>query len=1177
MIGNNVPAAFAPIEVKTGPIGSPFATKTLLGWIVWGITRKGKLVKMVNSSNYTFADIHLEKLYRQSLDYDFPEKAAEDKREWSWEDRRFVKIMNESCILINGHYQVDLPLRDPELKLPNNKKMAEDRLKSLMKKMIRIPQFKDDYVACMEDMISKGHAEEVSKQDANDGQEWYIPHHGVYHPRKPEKIRVVFDCAAKYRGTSLNDNLLPGPNLMNSLQGVLMRFRKFSVAFSSDIECMFYQVKVPDKQRDLLRFLWWQDGDITQKPRIYRKTVHLFGAASSPSCANYGLKRAALDNKSNVSKEAVDTVNQNFYMDDVLKSTESVAEAIKLVTELKTVCSDGGFNLTKWSCNRREVLEEIVTEHRSKELRNLDLDSAQLPVERTLGILWNPEDDVFQFQCDLKQIATSRRTMLSMASSIYDPLGFIAPLIIPAKIILQQMCRQKTGWDCQPDKEILVRWEQWTKNITDLKGIKITRCFVPDNFGKVVKRELHAFSDARELGYGIVIYIRSVNKRGDFYCSLVFAKARVAPLKKITIPRLELAAATLSVRLVTMVKRELHFQIDRVMFWTDSTPVLRYISNDRARYHTFVANRIQVIREVTVPAQWRYVGTKTNPADLASRGISKTQDLIDSVWFSGPEFLWQNDSEWRQDVFNTDIEFGDPEVKASCAVIEADDFSTVDRLASRISSWKKILKVMAWILLAKCKFMEMIRLSSIPNPSKDHQLTRKLLEESEIEIMKAIQERTYPAEIKALKKENLVSKKSQLFKYSPVLLSDGLIRIGGRIHKAEVSYDMRHPVVLTKQSPFAELILRDAHQKVGHLGKNAMLAKVREKYWVFGANQLAKRITRECIICRKHHAKPCEQVMADLPECRLKADGAPFENTGMDYFGPFLVKRGRSQVKRYGILFTCMSSRAVHLEIAHSLETDACINAIRRFMARKGPVKSITSDNGTNIVGAEKELREMINKLNQTRMNNVLCNYGIQWHFNPPSASHFGGVWERMIRSTRKILFCLMKEQACKEDDETLSTVFCEAENILNSRPLTVTSTDPNDLLPITPNMLINPRGISLETPGVFQKSDSYARRRWRHAQYLVDVFWSRWKKEYLRTLQKRTKWQRQRRNVTVRDIVLIVDTAVPRNRWLLGVVEAVFRDNKGNVRVCRVRTKSGVLERPIAKLCVIVEVKDSE
>ena len=258
---------------------------------------------------------------------------------------------------------------------------------------------------------------------------------------------------------------------------------------------------------------------------------------------------------------------------------------------------------------------------------------------------------------------------------------------------------------------------------------------------------------------------------------------------------------------------------------------------------------------------------------------------------------------------------------------------------------------------------------------------------------------------------------------------------------------------------------RDAHKKVGHLGKNAIVAKTRERCWIYGVSQLAKKIARECSTCRKYQARPNEQVMADLPRMRLQSDGAPFEHVEMDYFDQLIVKRGRPEVKRYGVIFTCMSSRGAHLEISHSLETDACINAIRRFMARRGPVKSITSDNGTNIVGAEKELREMLSWMDQSKVSNFLGNNGIEWHFNPPTASHFGGEWETMIRTTRKILYSLLKEPGSMLDNEMLSTVFCEAENILNNRPLTTTSNDPNDMLPLTPNMLTNPGGKPLEAP----------------------------------------------------------------------------------------------------------------
>ncbi len=236
-------------------------------------------------------------------------------------------------------------------------------------------------------------------------------------------------------------------------------------------------------------------------------TVHLFGAASSPSCANYGLKQTGSDNRNNASLEAVKTLNEDFCMDDCLKSVQSISEAINMVKELKNLCKEGGFNLTKWCSNQREVLSEIPQEDLSKGLRNLNLDSSQLPLERTLRILWNPEDDQFQFQCILKTMKITRRTMLSTVSSIYDPLGFITTLVIPAKSILQDMCKQKTGWDDRPDENVLVKWDKWLKSIEDFKEMKITRCYVPSDFGKVIHQELHVFSDASELGYRMTIYV----------------------------------------------------------------------------------------------------------------------------------------------------------------------------------------------------------------------------------------------------------------------------------------------------------------------------------------------------------------------------------------------------------------------------------------------------------------------------------------------------------------------------------------------------------------------------------------------------------------------------------------------------------------------------------------------
>ncbi|XP_077865839.1 uncharacterized protein LOC144352828, partial [Saccoglossus kowalevskii] len=291
---------------------------------------------------------------------------------------------------------------------------------------------------------------------------------------------------------------------------------------------------------------------------------------------------------------------------------------------------------------------------------------------------------------------------------------------------------------------------------------------------------------------------------------------------------------------------------------------------------------------------------------------------------------------------------------------------------------------------------------------------------------------------------------------------------------------MKHPVVLPKNSHISRLILEDIHRCVGHLGRNSMLAKLRQNYWILCANTLIRQIVSRCVCCRRYRARAGEQMTADLPIDRLTPGEAPFNRTGVDYFGPLEVKRGRSRVKRYGIVFTCLTTRAIHLEVAHSLDTDSCINGLRRFIARRGPVKVIRSDNGTNFVGAKRELQEESAKWNQVKISGALRQDNDTWTFNPPAGSHFGGIWERQIRTIRKILFSLLRDQMMSIDDESLQTLFCEVEAIINSRPITRISDDPNDLEALTPNHLLKLQTNQNSPPGIFTSSNIYASRRWR-------------------------------------------------------------------------------------------------
>lgn len=327
-----------------------------------------------------------------------------------------------------------------------------------------------------------------------------------------------------------------------------------------------------------------------------------------------------------------------------------------------------------------------------------------------------------------------------------------------------------------------------------------------------------------------------------------------------------------------------------------------------------------------------------------------------------------------------------------------------------------------------------------------------------------------------------------------------------------------------------------------------MLSTLRRRYWIPHANSAARAVIRSCIVCKRQRQRPGEQKMADLPADRVTPDLPPFTDVGMDYFGPMEVKRGRHTVKRYGVIFTCLTSRAVHLEVAHTLDTNSCINSIRRFVCRRGQVRRIRSDNGTNFVSANRELKQAIKELNQDKFHKTLMQDGIQWNFNPPHGAHHGGVWERLIQHIKRVLCTVVRQQVL--DDEALSTVLCEVEAILNDRPITPSTDDPNDLEALTPNHLLQLKARPLLPPGLFQKEDLYTRRRWRQVQYIAGLFWKRWVREYLLLMQARQKWNRLKKSFTAGDLVLVMDDSAPRNSWQLGRITETLADSKGQVRL---------------------------
>ncbi|KAK2920579.1 hypothetical protein Q8A73_000064 [Channa argus] len=631
-------------------------------------------------------------------------------------------------------------------------------------------------------------------------------------------------------------------------------------------------------------------------------------------------------------------------------------------------------------------------------------------------------------------------------------------------------------------------------------------------------------------------------------------------------------------------------RLEDSVYWTDSTAVLKYISNETSRFRTFVANRVSAIQQTSTVSQWHYVNSHLNPADGASRGQKVKAFLRNKLWVSGPDFLTQAVGNWPRnpDSQEIDLDVADPEVKRNVTVnVLAVEESTdiVQRLMEYYSSWTRLKRAVAWFLRLKDMLLTSSRRRKglLQNTVQNIQLRRKELnyktrkknltvdelKEAEVDIIRHCQRKSFPDEISSLLKGEAVKRSSHIHRLNPVL-QDGILRVGGRLSKAAMPEESKHPAILAKNHRVSQLILQDIHERIGHGGRNHVLSTLRQRYWIPNAISAIRKILSSCRTCRRLHGATGRQQMADLPLSRVLPDEPPFTRTGVDCFGPFTIKRGRTTAKRYGVIFTCMATRAVHIEVAASLDTDSFINALRRFIARRGQVLEIHSDNGTNFVGAEGELKRSLEEWNMSKIENRLTQSGIKWMFNPPSASHFGGVWERLIRSVRKVLSATLKDQSL--DEEGLQTLLCEVEAILNSRPITTPSDDPNDLEALTPNHLLLLKTQPSIPQGVFQEDDLYSRRRWRQVQYMADLFWKRWVKEYLPELQRRQKWTHAKRNFVPGDIVLIVDESAPRNSWVIGRIIHAIQDERGLVRQVRIKTRTNEFDRPITKVCLLQE-----
>ena len=639
-------------EFRNGPKGAPWAQKLLLGWTVSGqmcLDRVGGPVHVsachttleeVQPSNASSTDMNdvapaeavpCTNYFKVKEDHEVcpTEKESQDEiycitsedneAALSREDRQFLDIAKKGIHKNDsGNWEMPLPFRSENVVMPNNRKQALNRLNGLLRTFKRKPQMQEDYLKFMSKVIDRGHAEVVPNEELTEAQDvpltaahhsqtnvWYLPHFGVYHPRKLDQIRVVFDSSCEFEGVSLNKELLAGPDLMNNLIGVLMRFRQENHGVMCDIEQMFYSFHVNSEHRNYLRFLWFKNNDPRQEIVDYRMTVHLFGNGPSPAIATFGMRKTAEDGEEGYGSKVKEFICKDFYVDDGLTFLSTEEEVVDLVQKAQACLKTANLHLHKVASNSALVMEAFPPEDRAKEMKDLDLRQDVLPIQRALRVQWNLENDQFTFNVSIPEKPQTRRGVLSIVNSLYDPLGLMAPVILVGKLLLQKLLilgkekvnDQPLKWDDPLPSDLNHQWNRWKNQLTGLENVSANRCYHTKNFGAVVRNEIHAFSDASKEAVGVAAYLKQLNQKGEVSVSLVFGQAKVAPIRPTSIPRLELCAAVLSTKAVKKIRTELDLKIDDVKFYTDSKVVLGYISNDARRFHVYVANRVQVIRD----------------------------------------------------------------------------------------------------------------------------------------------------------------------------------------------------------------------------------------------------------------------------------------------------------------------------------------------------------------------------------------------------------------------------------------------------------------------------------------------------------------------------------------------------------------------------------------------------
>nr|CAD2186287.1 unnamed protein product [Meloidogyne enterolobii] len=1050
------------------------------------------------------------------------------------EDETAQELFDKSIRQVDGRYRVKWLWKDEIPDLPTNFGIAYKCLESLLNRLQNDQGLENlkRIDKTIKDQLNLGIIEESFKSKGE--LEHYLPHRPVF---KDEKIREVYNASARTRGRkSLNDCLFRGPLKLPDLAGMIMRFRLSKFPLLGDIEKAFLQIELEETDREVTKFLWLKD---INKPLtsgnliIYRFTRVAFGIICSPSLL-------AMTIEHHLKKySGQESLFKNIYVDNVFIDCNTEEEIYGKYIELKKIFSEGKMNLREFVTNGRKALEKIPEIDKITDLN-----------VKVLGIKWNIKKDNLEIKfpnINLEDKFT-RRKVLEVMASLFDPLGLVSPCIVNPKLLFQKLWDKPKKWDEELDTEHSIEWKNILKTWIN-QEITISRMTIYKEIDTI--NQLHVFVDANKDTYAAVVYLRSENYEHT-KISLIYSRNRIKSKKQnLTIPRMELLALLIGVRAQKFVSAELNIKIDKKVVWCDAKAVLLWL-NCKEIQPRFIENRLKEIRKHT-DLIFKYVFTNDNPADVSTRGSTPSELCSNDIWWNGPHWLALKEENWPKDLeikIKEDLDFNEVPITMSIKNVPINLIKF-----ERFSKWTILINTMVIVIkFLKKKFERIL---------KDNKWKSKF----DFLLKDDIEQVTENLLIKLVQNENL----NDFNKWEIFEDENGIKRLKSRIKNSDAHFDLENPIIIPKNSEILQLIINSIHEKFKHVGVQSTLVEFLSKFWTPQARRKVKEVLNRCLKCRKMKSYPFMlPKFPILPMDRTKFS-SPFKSIGIDHLGPSIYKDIDNQDKKFWItLITCLCTRAVYLEPVKNLKTETCLNVLKRLAARRGCPEKILSDNSKTFIACAKTCKINLNIIGQE----------LKWKFIKELSPWQGGIYERIVALVKDAFRKTLGKKSLKWEE--MITFTTEVEGILNMRPLTAIEENPDipGIVPLRPVDFLCPRRnlcLDLEIPRT-SESINYSikyKDSFIYTEFLLNELWKRWKKEYLIWLRDKSQWSMKgprlqtKREPKIGEIVILEEEFVPRNFWkIVKIVELLDIKDGRCVRNVKILMPNGsIISRPINKL----------